>query len=199
MRPAAALARAQLEGLRGYARASKPGVLVLPYARCAPGHWRRRWCQQQKYWHITTGSTWQRRACAVEAFLRTLLGPHLARGAALARSARSCRPLEASFLFVRQVWSAKTVCVFVCHSCAAVSMKADGFQLPAGVKKALAPAVAVLSIAAPAFAEGTGEVSRGLHGPCERCARLWLAKGTPACESCHCKLMTRRRGGSCQV
>ena len=44
----------------------------------------------------------------------------------------------------------------VCGS--AVSMKADGFQLPAGVKKALAPAVAALSIAAPAFAEGTGEV-----------------------------------------
>ena len=37
-------------------------------------------------------------------------------------------------------------------------MKADGFQVPAGVKKALAPAVAALSIAAPAFAEGTGEV-----------------------------------------
>jgi hypothetical protein len=42
--------------------------------------------------------------------------------------------------------------------CAAVSMKADGFQVPAGVKKALAPAVAALSVAAPAFAEGTGEV-----------------------------------------
>merc|ERR1711966_226123 len=40
---------------------------------------------------------------------------------------------------------------------AAVSMKADGFQLPAGIKKALAPATAALSIAAPAFAEGTGE------------------------------------------
>merc|ERR1712216_945637 len=40
---------------------------------------------------------------------------------------------------------------------AAVSMKADGFQVPAGVKKAMAPAVAALSIAAPAFAEGTGE------------------------------------------
>ena len=38
-------------------------------------------------------------------------------------------------------------------------MKADGFQLPAGVKKALAPAAAALSIAAPAFAEGTGEVT----------------------------------------
>jgi hypothetical protein len=37
-------------------------------------------------------------------------------------------------------------------------MKADGFQLPAGIKKALAPATAALSIAAPAFAEGTGEV-----------------------------------------
>ena len=46
--------------------------------------------------------------------------------------------------------------VFCCL--AAVSMKADGFQVPAGVKKALAPAVAALSIAAPAFAEGTGEV-----------------------------------------
>ena len=50
----------------------------------------------------------------------------------------------------------KRVYVFCCL--AAVSMKADGFQVPAGVKKALAPAVAALSIAAPAFAEGTGEV-----------------------------------------
>jgi len=40
---------------------------------------------------------------------------------------------------------------------AAISMKAGGFQLPAGVKKAMAPAIAALSIAAPAFAEGTGE------------------------------------------
>jgi len=37
-------------------------------------------------------------------------------------------------------------------------MKAGGFQLPAGIKKALAPAIAAISIAAPAFAEGTGEV-----------------------------------------
>jgi len=36
-------------------------------------------------------------------------------------------------------------------------MKAGGFQLPAGIKKALAPAIAAISIAAPAFAEGTGE------------------------------------------
>ena len=76
------------------------------------------------------------------------------------------------------------MCVFVCNLCAAVSMKADGFQVPAGVKKALAPAVAALSIAAPAFAEGTGEVSSDLHGPCEGCVRLWLAKRTSACESC---------------
>jgi hypothetical protein len=100
---------------------------------------------------------------------------------AVQREARGCGALGASFKSLRLKWSAKTVCVFVCNSCAAVAMKADGFQVPAGVKKALAPAVAALSIAAPAFAEGTGEVSRGLHGPCER---LWLAKPTPASESC---------------
>ena len=39
-------------------------------------------------------------------------------------------------------------------------MKAEGplARLPAGVAKALAPAIAFASIAAPAFAEGTGEV-----------------------------------------
>jgi hypothetical protein len=39
-------------------------------------------------------------------------------------------------------------------------MKAEGplSRLPAGVSKALAPAIAFASIAAPAFAEGTGEV-----------------------------------------
>ncbi len=42
----------------------------------------------------------------------------------------------------------------------AVSMKAEAplSRLPAGVAKALAPAIAFASIAAPAFAEGTGEV-----------------------------------------
>eukprot|EP00291_Cryptomonas_curvata_P023799 CAMPEP_0172156478 /NCGR_PEP_ID=MMETSP1050-20130122/3232_1 /TAXON_ID=233186 /ORGANISM="Cryptomonas curvata, Strain CCAP979/52" /LENGTH=117 /DNA_ID=CAMNT_0012825549 /DNA_START=40 /DNA_END=393 /DNA_ORIENTATION=+ len=41
----------------------------------------------------------------------------------------------------------------------AVSMKAETplSRLPAGVAKALAPAIAFASIAAPAFAEGTGE------------------------------------------
>ena len=54
---------------------------------------------------------------------------------------------------------------------AAVSMKADGFQVPAGVKKALAPAIAAASIAAPAFAEGTGEaigIDDGRLVPCSR-------------------------------
>lgn len=49
--------------------------------------------------------------------------------------------------------------------CAAVSMKADGFQVPAGVKKAMAPAIAALSVAAPAFAEGTGEVRLQVCSP----------------------------------
>ena len=50
-------------------------------------------------------------------------------------------------------------------------MKADGFQVPAGVKKALAPAIAAASIAAPAFAEGTGEaigIDDGRLVPCSR-------------------------------
>ena len=50
-------------------------------------------------------------------------------------------------------------------------MKADGFQVPAGVKKALAPAAAALSIAAPAFAEGTGEVRPQLQLPFTVCLR----------------------------
>jgi hypothetical protein len=78
-------------------------------------------------------------------------------------------------------------------------MKADGFQLPAGVKKALAPAAAALSIAAPAFAEGTGEVRRGLYGPRVMiCARQRLEHGAGShgakFVSRHCQ--QQPRGGS---
>ena len=40
-----------------------------------------------------------------------------------------------------------------------MTMKSEGpARVPANVAKALAPAVAAFSVAAPAFAEGTGEV-----------------------------------------
>lgn len=154
---------------------------------------------------VRAGSTWQRRACAGEACwapgggCRRPEAQH--RGPALHRDTRGSRPLGVSFNSVRRKWSAKTMYVFVCNPCAAVSMKADGFQVPAGVKKALAPAVAALSIAAPAFAEGTGEVRRGLHGPCERCACLSLAKWTPqrVRKLPPTKLVARRRCCSWQV
>ena len=55
-------------------------------------------------------------------------------------------------------------------------MKADGFQLPAGVKKAIAPAAAALSIAAPAFAEGTGEVTTFVS-VCTFARQLALSRG----------------------
>ena len=72
---------------------------------------------------------------------------------ASAKISFSCRDFQLSLFFDYLIQ------ILFCLQ-TAVSMKAEGplARLPAGVAKALAPAIAFASIAAPAFAEGTGEV-----------------------------------------